>query len=119
MKMKLSSFEIKMEVVRYATCSTSLASVCPLGRLRLTTHCPTCKRKNLIVRHVKMLMYNNYVFYIFSSLGNGHSPTSWNISYIESFSILPHICSYQKVTTYISIVHVRNMNLNQGNNDRE
>lgn len=42
---KLSSFEIKIEVIRYAKCSTSLASVSPLGRLRLTTHCPTLKKK--------------------------------------------------------------------------
>lgn len=42
---KLSSFEIKMDVTRCAKWSTSLASVSPVGRLRLTTHCPTLQKK--------------------------------------------------------------------------
>lgn len=43
--MKLNTFETKVEIIRYAICTKALTSVRPLGRLRLTTHCPSLKRK--------------------------------------------------------------------------
>lgn len=41
---RLNTFETEVES-SYAKCNKSLASVRPFGRLRLTTLCPSLKRK--------------------------------------------------------------------------
>lgn len=48
---RLNTFETEMEI-SYAKCNKSLTSVRPFGRLRLTTLCPSLKRKESNYKNV-------------------------------------------------------------------
>lgn len=60
------------------------------------------------------------MYFIFLALWGMDTPPPRGTFYISNLSQFCLIyVPIKKVTTYISTVHVRNMNLNQGNNDRE
>lgn len=82
----LNPFETEVEIIRYAKCNKSLASVRPLSRLRLTTLCSSLERKESNCKtgfkkcHCTIII--DFIFLAFWGMDTQTHPTPWNISWV-------------------------------------